>query len=162
MVVGFRVLRQSFCGKFEFSADFSVQLIQFFGCMVLSYIERDPLRKGQLPEGLPDVARFGGLRSKVIWCLTSRLRRSRLLHLIVEDPDGVTTWNAKNWIFLNLLDILAFLWHKKTFPINPVFPVKYILIKLALAHYIVYDIAVWRSHRTGFWINHQISQADSI
>ena len=29
----FRVLRQSFCGKFEFSAEFSSKLFQFFGCM---------------------------------------------------------------------------------------------------------------------------------
>ena len=29
----FRVLRQSFCGKFEFSAEFSSKLSQFFGCM---------------------------------------------------------------------------------------------------------------------------------
>ena len=33
----FRVLRQYFCGKFEFSADFSIQLIQFFGCMCSRY-----------------------------------------------------------------------------------------------------------------------------
>ena len=29
----FRVLRQSFCGKFEFSAEFSSKLFQFFECM---------------------------------------------------------------------------------------------------------------------------------
>ena len=28
-----RVLRQSLCGKFEFSAEFSSKLSQFFGCM---------------------------------------------------------------------------------------------------------------------------------
>ena len=33
MVKRFRVLRQSFCGKLRFSADFPIQLIQFFGCI---------------------------------------------------------------------------------------------------------------------------------
>ena len=34
----FRVLRQSFCVKFEFSAEFSIQLIQSFGYMMCSFI----------------------------------------------------------------------------------------------------------------------------
>ena len=69
MVVGFRVLRQSFCRKFEFSADFSVQLIQFFGDMrtlvwcnwyfaqleVGAKKEKDPLRIEQKPGPAPGV-----------------------------------------------------------------------------------------------------------
>ena len=47
----FRVLKQSFCGKLRFSADFSVQLIHFFGRMSntkcsgarASHLWRDPV-----------------------------------------------------------------------------------------------------------------------
>ena len=73
----FRVLRQSFCGKFEFSAEFSSKLSQFFGCMTSRYPNErnDPARKCSEPKmgfwSQPSVLELWSQTDKGPWSIFS-------------------------------------------------------------------------------------------
>ena len=84
-----RVLRQSLCGKFEFSAEFSSKLSQFFGCMGGTLANR---KGNDVDQGI-GISSLGTSSTQVWWSL------ARLNVLKLTDRGAVADyWQAGDWM----------------------------------------------------------------